>query len=334
MPVTSKTQSSRALRRAFTLIELLVVVAIIAVLISILLPSLSNARARARSSACLSNLRSISLGFRMYCSTDNNNKTYTSNTGRPGTYWFYCAQPYLGQNQKVYMCPSAQIPAVTSQDDTGHPNQWGTSTSYWDGTPNNGKWIKWVDSTLSGSMAGSPGTLIGRVKATGAPSDLDQDGGKKNYDIGYVSGYGNNTWTDGRFTPSTGVDPAAQPFRSFSGYDRNDIVLFSDCTWANTAGSSNASYDGGSMVVVPGSPCTKTGANGLYPGVWDPKDDLHGSHTNDSFGRVFINRHNGAINCTFVDGSASNVKLPELWTVAWYQGWRNVQGVPGMLSNP
>lgn len=58
-------QSARA-RSAFTLIELLVVVAIIAVLMAILLPTLGAARNAARTSACLSNLRQLSIGWRLY----------------------------------------------------------------------------------------------------------------------------------------------------------------------------------------------------------------------------------------------------------------------------
>jgi prepilin-type N-terminal cleavage/methylation domain-containing protein len=53
-------------KRGFTLVELLVVIAILSLLAGILFPVLAQTRAKAREAACMSNLRQIGLGLRMY----------------------------------------------------------------------------------------------------------------------------------------------------------------------------------------------------------------------------------------------------------------------------
>lgn len=104
-------RSTRA--RGFTLIELLVVIAIIAILAAILFPVFAQARAKARSASCLSNLKQAGNAFQMY--TQDYDETCPSMWGGSGTCtlantsgcsweWWFGLYPYI-KNTGVLLCP-------------------------------------------------------------------------------------------------------------------------------------------------------------------------------------------------------------------------------------
>jgi len=107
-------------RRAFTLIELLVVIAIIAILAAILFPVFAQARESARLTSCLSNVKQMSLGFKMY-SQDYDEMfpiRRVQNAGVTWANWKHMLQPYV-KNFDIFRCPSN--PAARVLDETSDP---------------------------------------------------------------------------------------------------------------------------------------------------------------------------------------------------------------------
>jgi len=98
------------LGKGFTLIELLVVIAIIAILVALLLPVLSSAKARAKRTTCLNNLKQINLGVHMYAGEYDDT---LPNTGI-ATYILYkeVVKGYVGLHgpssplDKIFACPA------------------------------------------------------------------------------------------------------------------------------------------------------------------------------------------------------------------------------------
>jgi len=109
-------RSSRITNRAFTLIELLVVIAIIVILAALLFPTIGAAKSKARRTACMSNLRQINFGLRMY-SEDSADKTPRTpgSTNAPGLNWTgykNLMKSYVGLNgrsstkDELFTCPA------------------------------------------------------------------------------------------------------------------------------------------------------------------------------------------------------------------------------------
>ncbi len=106
-------------KRGFTLVELLVVIAVIALLAALLFPAFAQARAKARQTVCVSNLRQIGLALEQYAS--DHDDTFMPGvllpTAAPGDSPQYAGWAGLcntyARAPGIFRCPASAAPTTT-----------------------------------------------------------------------------------------------------------------------------------------------------------------------------------------------------------------------------
>ena len=95
------------MQRSFTLIELLVVIAIIAILAAMLLPALNQAREKAHTSTCSSQMKQVIQSVLMYAGDSSDMMPRHHNYSTPAINWVHIIfdGKYL-TDPKILHCPS------------------------------------------------------------------------------------------------------------------------------------------------------------------------------------------------------------------------------------
>lgn len=131
IPSYTYSVSSRRASAAFTLIELLVVIAIIAILAAILFPVFAQAREKARSASCMSNMKQVNLSLLMYvqdydemfpAQKDNGGNSWSvagySTPGGTAATWDVLILPYT-KNTAILRCPNDPVKPTATVPDVG-----------------------------------------------------------------------------------------------------------------------------------------------------------------------------------------------------------------------
>jgi prepilin-type N-terminal cleavage/methylation domain-containing protein len=117
-------------RRGFTLIELLVVIAIVALLAGLLLPALARAKEQARRIKCVSNLKQVALGVKLFALEQEGVYPWHILPSEGGTYGPFAGEAWRNflsvsnelDTPKILVCPSDSTTRVNVIDWSDRPD--------------------------------------------------------------------------------------------------------------------------------------------------------------------------------------------------------------------
>jgi len=283
-----------AVRRfAFTLIELLVVIAIIGILAAILLPALSQAKEKARSIKCLSNVRQITLPYKMAL-TDNGG----SQMGTPEVLDWWMDR--VGLPNEGWICPDAPL-----KDSYKKGAVHGTVNSAWaeaDWQPESQLIFR-----LGGGRVVSPKLRVGSYGFNFCLFGKQFD--NPNDNPNYASTERAAFWSESDIT-----NPTLTP------------VMADSFWWTLMLGGSPAPEFTGDLYDGGGMPDDRVSGGSQ---VLTPRHGRRPATISKEIGPV-NQPLPGAVNMMFFDGHAEQVPLKHLWQFYWSPKSKPVDKRPGL----
>ena len=247
-------------KKAFTLIELLVVIAIIAILAAILFPVFAQAKAAAKKTAGLSNVKQLSLASIMYAGDADDTFCYGTtgrgpNNDNPSTRyrwqdnWIMNSAPYI-KNLDIFRSPGDSHKADNPGYDTGPTMSFvGNSMACYNGAA--GRWDSHGIFTNNSQLQDSDAKPVDVVSATsvGSPADVIMIAERWKLIKKHADGDGRSTNPRGMFDTSDVTAMGAYYRGTFPGeLDMNDA----DCAFgrkpcAGTNYEINNKYSGSGL---------------------------------------------------------------------------------------